>query len=108
MDIQYDSTISEKDYNRLRRSVGWDEIPPRTAQAGLDNSEYLISAVCGGEPVGMARIVSDGGYVRYIADVVVHPDYQGCGIGREPQKGSLRLFSLATCFCTFTVPTDIF
>jgi GNAT superfamily N-acetyltransferase len=30
----------------------------------------------------MARIVSDGGYVRYIADVVVHPDYQGCGIGK--------------------------
>jgi len=30
----------------------------------------------------MARLLSDGGYVQYIADVVVHPDYQGYGIGK--------------------------
>ncbi|HEX3039855.1 MAG TPA: GNAT family N-acetyltransferase [Caproiciproducens sp.] len=82
MDIRYDNTISEIDYNRLRKSVGWDEIPPQTAQVGLDNSEYIVAALCGGEPIGMARIISDGGYVRYIADVVIHPEYQGCGIGR--------------------------
>lgn len=82
MDIRYGNTISEKDYNRLRKAVGWDEIPPQTAQAGLDHSEYIVSALCGDETVGMSRIISDGGYIRYIADVVVHPEYQGCGIGR--------------------------
>jgi GNAT superfamily N-acetyltransferase len=82
MNIRYGNTISEKDYNRLRKAVGWDEIPLRTAQAGLDHSEYIVAALCDDEPVGMARIISDHGYIRYIADVVVHPEYQGCGIGK--------------------------
>jgi GNAT superfamily N-acetyltransferase len=30
----------------------------------------------------MARVISDGGYVVYIADVVVNPAYQGMSIGR--------------------------
>lgn len=37
----------------------------------------------GERPVGMARIVSDGGYTYFITDVIVHPDYQGYHIGTE-------------------------
>jgi GNAT superfamily N-acetyltransferase len=31
----------------------------------------------------MARVISDGAYIAYIADVLVLPEYQGRGIGRE-------------------------
>ncbi len=30
----------------------------------------------------MARVISDGGYVVYIADVIVNPVYQGMQVGR--------------------------
>ena len=82
MEIHYMNTISEKDYNRLRKSVEWDEIPTKRAQTGLNNTAFQIVAVAGSVPVGMARVISDGGYIRYVADVVVHPDFQGYGIGQ--------------------------
>jgi GNAT superfamily N-acetyltransferase len=82
MDIQYINEISEEDYNRLRKAVGWFEIPSKKAEIGLKNTAFQIVATDNHIPVGMARLISDGGYVRYIADVVVLPGYQGCGIGK--------------------------
>lgn len=82
MEIQYINAISVEDYNRLRKSVGWSEIPPRQAQTGLNNTAFQVAAVDGGIPVGMARVIQDGGYVALISDVVVHPEYQGYGIGK--------------------------
>jgi len=82
MDIQYIHMISEKDYNRLRRAVGWHEIPSKQAETGLKNTAFQIVATENDTPVGMARVVSDGGYVMYIADVVVQPDYQKNGIAK--------------------------
>ena len=49
----------------------------------MKNSAYLISAWDGGLPAGMARVISDGGYMFLIVDVMVLPEYQGRGIGRE-------------------------
>ncbi|MDR0310974.1 MAG: GNAT family N-acetyltransferase, partial [Acidobacteriota bacterium] len=40
----------------------------------------------GDTAIGMARIVSDGGYVVFIADVLVLPEYQRKGIGRTMMK----------------------
>ncbi len=37
----------------------------------------------GNQTVGMARILWDGGYTAYLADVIVQPDYQGKHIGYE-------------------------
>ena len=82
MEIQYIHKISEKDYNRLRKAVGWFEIPSKQAETGLKHTAFQIVATDNDIPVGMARLVSDGGYVQYIADVVVLPGYQGYGIGK--------------------------
>jgi N-acetylglutamate synthase-like GNAT family acetyltransferase len=62
--------------------VGWNAIPERQAGIGIRNSSYVVAAHDDNKIVGMARLVTDGGYVAYIADVVVHPEYQKKGIGR--------------------------
>lgn len=80
--VEYINTISVEDYNYLRKSVGWNEIAPKQAQTGIKNSAYLVSAVYQGKTVGMARLVSDGGYVAIIVDVIVLPEFQGNGIGK--------------------------
>lgn len=82
MEIRYTNKISVGDYNRLRTLVGWREIPVRQAEVGLKNTAYQVAALDGEQPVGMARILWDGGYTAYMADVVVDPSYQKMGIGR--------------------------
>ncbi len=49
----------------------------------ISNSNPVISAWDGNQLIGLARATSDGIYRATIWDVVVHPDYQGAGIGRK-------------------------
>jgi len=51
-------------------------------ETGLKNSAFIIAAKDGNNTVGMARLVSDGGYVVFIVDVLVLPEYQRKGIGK--------------------------
>ena len=80
--ITYTDTITAEDYNRLRLSVGWQPLVPEQAAAGLRGTAFLVAAMEDGRAVGMARLVSDGGYIAFLADVIVLPEYQGRGIGR--------------------------
>jgi GNAT superfamily N-acetyltransferase len=81
--IRYINKLSVEDYTQLRKSVGFQEIPLHQASAGLKNTAFQVAAVDGTRTVGMARILWDGGYTAYLADVIVHPDYQGNRIGSE-------------------------
>lgn len=90
MKIEYSHDLSAADYNRLRHSAGWADLTLEQAETGLSNSAYIISARREGEVVGMARYLSDGGYIRFIADVVVLPEYQGLGIGRYMVEDMLQ------------------
>lgn len=73
-------TVSAEDYLRLRRSVGWLEIAPEQAQNGIDNSFRIISAKFGGETVGMARILWEGGSCAYLSDVIIDVGHRSKGL----------------------------
>lgn len=97
--INYELTdyITPEEYMEMRRIVGWGEFPLEQAAQGLKNSFILICFRVDGKPVGLGRAVSDHGYVVYIADVIVIPEYQGQGLGRtimntilDKIKGSLK------------------
>ena len=66
----YNSQISVKEYNRIRLAVGWKELDEEQARIGLENSAYLTVAWDDSEsrgetkPVGMARVISDGGICK--------------------------------------------
>ncbi len=49
----------------------------------IANSEPVISVWDGERLIGFARATSDGIYRATIWDVVIHPDYQGAGLGRK-------------------------
>lgn len=82
MNIQIDHFIDVREYNNLRGSVKWTCLNEKQAQTGIDNTYYLVCARYNSEAIGMARVISDGGYVVYIADVIVNPAYQGMHVGR--------------------------
>lgn len=81
--INFTHTISIEDYNNLRASVDFITITPKRAKIALANSLYTLIAMDGEKPVGMARVVGDGGYVYFICDVIVRPSYQSKGLGRR-------------------------
>lgn len=69
--FEFTNKLNVEDYLRLREEVGWKSIAPEQAQAGLDNSYAVIAAILDGEAVGFVRLLWDGGYVAYLAEVMV-------------------------------------
>lgn len=49
----------------------------------IANSNPVIAVWDGRELIGFARATSDGIYRASIWDVVIHPEYQGSGLGRK-------------------------
>lgn len=66
----------------LYRSVGWE--PPGIQQVSAALAHTLAAFTCydGAHPVGMVRVIGDGGMSFYIKDFAVLPAYQGRGVGR--------------------------
>jgi predicted GNAT family N-acyltransferase len=89
MKAEYNNKISVEDYNYLRKSVGWVELESAQALTGIDNSAFIISAVVDNKTVGVTRVVSDGGYIAIIVDVIVLPDFQGNGIGKTMMEKAM-------------------
>jgi len=81
MNVSYSNTLSAENYCILRKAVGFYDIPIEQVRRALDKSDYIVSATVNDTPAGMARLITDGTQVL-IMDVIVHPEYQGNGIGR--------------------------
>ena len=86
MEVNYSITdsITPEEYMKLREAVGWGLFPLEEAEAGLSNSYIwcLRDNEASGYPIGIGRVIWDHGYVMYIADIIVIPEYQGNGLGR--------------------------
>ncbi|GAB4334914.1 MAG: hypothetical protein OHK0047_23940 [Leptolyngbyaceae cyanobacterium] len=52
-------------------------------EIAIANSDPVISVWNDPDLIGFARATSDGIYRATIWDVVIHPDYQGAGLGRK-------------------------
>lgn len=83
MELDYREQITAADYNKLREAVGWGPLREDQAQQGLTHSALVVSCYRDGEIAGCARLLWDHGYMAYIADVMVLPECQGQGIGRQ-------------------------
>ena len=87
--IELREDISVEDYNDLRKSVDFITIRENRAKTALENALYKVIAYDTDKPVGMTRVVGDGGYVYFICDVIVRPEYQSQGLGRHLIENTL-------------------
>ena len=78
--LEYSNTLSAKEYCELRSAVAWQPIIEEQAQSGLNGSDFMIACRDDDNIVGCARIFWDKGYIAYLADVMVKPEYQKQGI----------------------------
>jgi GNAT superfamily N-acetyltransferase len=67
--------------------------PPDALAVVFGNSMFRCFAYAGGALVAAGRALADGRDCAYVADVAVHPDHQGRGLGREVVR---RLVTLAS------------
>ena len=68
----------------LYRALRWSSAEkPRELERALRNSHFLVTAWDGSRLVGLGNAISDGALVVYYPHMLVRPEYQGRGIGRE-------------------------
>ena len=75
-DIERNKIIGLYRVNRWSAADKPDEL-----YKGLMNSHSLLAAWDGDKLVGLGNAISDGHLVVYYPHLLVHPDYQGKGIG---------------------------
>ena len=73
---------SAKQIADLREAVGWNRME-NCYENELMASYFHISVYDGEKLIGYIDTVSNGVTDAYIQDLMVHPDYQGKGIGTE-------------------------
>ena len=74
---------SADDYIRIRLAAGLSEKTREAAEIGLQHSLFAVTVFSNSEPVGIGRVIGDGGCFFEIVDVAVLPEHQGRGLGRR-------------------------
>ena len=72
---------SAEDYIQIRLKAGLSEKSVEAASLGLPNSIYSVVVYCKDSPIGIGRVIGDGGCFFEITDMAVLPVHQGRGVG---------------------------
>lgn len=86
--FQYTDTFDPAQLAQLitlfQQAAFWaSERPPEDMATAIAHSHPVVTAWDRDTLIGFARATSDGIYRATIWDVVIHPDYQGAGLGRK-------------------------
>jgi GNAT superfamily N-acetyltransferase len=81
-EVREDSLPPKDQVLNLYRANHWSSAEkPDALMAGLAGSHSLVSAWAGETLVGLGNALSDGHLVVYYPHLIVHPDWQGKGVG---------------------------
>jgi len=87
--IEIENKIDPVVYNQFRNSVGWITLMPDQVEAILSNC-ICYSLNVDGKTIAICRVLWDGGYTAYIADVIVNEKYRRQGFGKTMVKHALE------------------
>lgn len=76
------NTLTPELFLELYKSVGWEPPCIEQVRSALKNTIATFTYYDGNCPVGMVRVIGDGGMSFYIKDFAVVPSYQGKGVGK--------------------------
>nr|YP_009396712.1 hypothetical protein [Ophidocladus simpliciusculus]ARW65898.1 hypothetical protein [Ophidocladus simpliciusculus] len=82
-----DKKINLNELEKLCDAVGWVRRPLKKVKLAIEQSFLIASLFYYDDDekklIGFARATSDNSFNATIWDVVIHPDFQGKGIGKE-------------------------
>ena len=85
--IVYKETLPDvNDYWELFETTGWNQEYNFSVQDlanAIQNSWYSMSLYDVDKLIGFGRVIADGVHHALIVDLIIHPDYQGKGLGSK-------------------------
>ena len=111
MKIKYKDDLKNIDWQELAEV--YERAPlakrePEQLKKAFKKSYFTCIALYEGKPIAAGRIISDGEYYANIYDVVVLPEYQGKGIGKQIMNLLLEKVSTFSCHLTTTLGKEDF
>nr|YP_009397133.1 hypothetical protein [Thuretia quercifolia]ARW66319.1 hypothetical protein [Thuretia quercifolia] len=101
--LNINSNINLYDLEELCDSVGWVRRPLKKVKKAIDNSFLIVYLFYYRKNhkrlIGFARATSDEAFNATIWDVVIHPDFQGRGLGKALMNQlikKLRYYDIST------------
>jgi GNAT superfamily N-acetyltransferase len=93
--ISADDRPGREELVELYDAVGWTAYTtdPDVLLAAVDGSTRVVTARYGDDLLGLARVVSDGASIAYLQDVLVRPELQREGVGRQLVQAALEPFA---------------
>lgn len=93
--ISADDRPGRDELVELYDAVGWTAYTsdPEILEAAVDGSSRVVTARYGDQLLGLARVVSDGVTIAYLQDVLVRPELQREGVGRQLVQAALEPFA---------------
>jgi GNAT superfamily N-acetyltransferase len=76
-------TPSIDTYRRLRAGSGLSAKSAEAAARGLPQTLFAVQVLFEGRPVGMGRVIGDGGTAFQVVDIAVEREHQGRGLGKR-------------------------
>jgi len=84
IDISLNTPVEEEEVIALYKANAWSSAKkPKELLAALRNSHTLVVARNAGKLIGIGNAISDGYLVVYYPHLLIHPEYQGIGVGRK-------------------------
>ena len=93
--ISADDRPGRDELVELYDAVGWTTYTadPEQLEAAVRGSSRVVTARYGEQLLGLARVVSDGVTIAYLQDVLVRPELQREGVGRQLVQAALEPFA---------------
>ena len=83
-EISMEDTLEQSEVVALYRANEWSSAEkPDQLLAALLNSHSLVTARRNGQLIGIGNAISDGHLVVYFPHMLVHPNHQRHGVGRQ-------------------------
>ena len=92
--ISLNDQVDTQEVIEIYKANNWSSAEkPTLLMAALRNSHSLVTARISSKLVGLGNAISDGHMVVYYPHMLVHPEFQGKGIGRKMMNAMLQKYS---------------
>jgi len=86
MIIFSDILPNTQDYWDLFQTTGWNDeynFTQQDLENAIRNSWFSTSIYDSGKLIGFGRVIADGIHHALVVDLIIHPNYQGQGLGSK-------------------------